>query len=575
FVGAALVVVVGVGGSILAAREVALDDQGKSTQALVTSSADVELHLRLAIQRENDLLVSASAFMATHPTASNSHFNEWVRAERAFARYPELVALGRIQIVDASDLARWAANARRSAPDGSFRVIPPGRHPFYCFVDLATTPPSGTPAVPAGANLCADPGLAAAAIAARDSGRGTYAPFTVGPTVALGVQLPIYRGGGVPNTVAGRRAAFIGILGNSLKPHVILRTALDGRTGLAVRLRYGQGPSAVTYAIGKASRDARSLTVDLHNGWTIRTSGHVDTASIVSNANALGILGGGISVSLLLGLLLVALTAGRARALRLVGAQTVELTAQAAALRATVGKLELAHSAKDEFIALVSHELRTPLTSIRGYAELLYDGQLDEAQRTYLDVIDRNSTRLLGLVEDLLLMAQIQSGDLPLDKGLIVLNDLIARSSENARPFAASKEIALGIDAEPNVATHGDSARIGQVIDNLVSNAIKYTPNGGDVSITMTSDAGIATIAVADTGIGIPQDEANQLFGRFFRTSNARESGIQGSGLGLAISRGIVEAHGGTIGFESVEGAGTTFRITLPVTHDAGLASAA
>jgi signal transduction histidine kinase len=227
---------------------------------------------------------------------------------------------------------------------------------------------------------------------------------------------------------------------------------------------------------------------------------------------------------------------------------------------------------KDDFIASVSHEFRTPLTSIRGYAELLQEANLPAEHRDFVNVIDRNSARLAGLVEDLLLMAQIQSGGLPLDLDEVVLNHLIARAGEAAKPFAASKRIDLDIDTEPElVTTQADAERLGQVLDNLVSNAIKYTPDGGGVSIKMTHTGDTATIAVSDTGIGIPEDEQAQMFSRFFRSSNARHSGIEGSGLGLAITRGIVEAHGGTIGFDSVEGVGTTFRLTVPL----GLASAA
>ena len=105
------------------------------------------------------------------------------------------------------------------------------------------------------------------------------------------------------------------------------------------------------------------------------------------------------------------------------------------------------------------------------------------------------------------------------------------------------------------------------MVDNLLSNAIKYTPEGGGVRITMRQEGDTATIAVRDTGIGIPAGEQAQLFSRFFRSSNARASGVQGTGLGLAITRGIVEAHGGTIDFDSVEGSGTTFRVTLPHAH--------
>ena len=248
---------------------------------------------------------------------------------------------------------------------------------------------------------------------------------------------------------------------------------------------------------------------------------------------------------------------------------------EAEELRATVAQLQAAEAVKDEFLTLISHELRTPLTSIRGYAELLEEETLTEEQRTYLDVIDRNSARVIGLVEDLLLMAQIQSGGLPLQVSEVMLGDLITSSGEAARPFAASKEIELDVETEPGVAAQGDPVRLGQVLDNLMSNAIKYTPNGGGVAIRMTHTDETATIAVSDTGMGIPKDEQDQMFGRFFRASNAQESVIPGTGLGLAITRGIVEAHGGTIGFDSAEGTGTTFLITLPLTHGGGLESAA
>ena len=207
------------------------------------------------------------------------------------------------------------------------------------------------------------------------------------------------------------------------------------------------------------------------------------------------------------------------------------------------------------------------MTSIQGYGELLEEEELTADQREYLAAIFRGSERLTGLIDDLLLMTQIQSGGVPLELGEAMLADLISRSAEAAEPFANSKHIDLRIDAEPALATTGDSKRLGQMIDNLVSNAIKYTPNGGSVSITATHTGETATIAVRDSGIGIPKGEQAQMFDRFFRASNARSSGINGTGLGLAITRGIVEAHGGTIGFESDERTGTTFRVTLPHAH--------
>lgn len=577
--GAALIVVLGIAGSILAARAVTARDEQKQQRESAAASANIVSDLRLAIEHERDLVISTSAFIVANPSLTNVTFNRFLRSDRAWARYPEIIGVARLVVVKAAALPAFAARAKLDptgtlARDGSYSVIPPGKRPFYCLVDLTGHRPH-TPPSPAGVDECVSPIVATSLLRARDTGEGTYQPFLLDKQTVLAIQTPIYRGAGTPATVAARRASFIGLVAVVLVPTVVMNIALVGHPDTSVTLSYARGISAAEFTSGTAPRNAATLTTDLHNGWTVHTFAAAPEETVFSNRTALVLLIGGISVSLLLGLLGFVLATGRTRAIRQVREQTVELRDQAEQLRTNVTELEAAQAIKDEFLSLVSHELRTPLTSICGYIELLKEDGVRDDQRSYLEVVDRNSARLLSLVEDLLLMAQIQSGGLPLELGEVILNDLIARSSETARPFAASKEIELEIDAEPNIATEGDAGRLSQVIDNLVSNAIKYTPNGGGVSITMTRTGETATIAVSDTGIGIPKDERDQLFSRFFRTSNARTSGIEGTGLGLAITRGIVEAHGGTISFDSIEGAGSTFRITLPHAHGAGLESAA
>ena len=248
---------------------------------------------------------------------------------------------------------------------------------------------------------------------------------------------------------------------------------------------------------------------------------------------------------------------------------------QAEELRQVVVELKAAQQIKDDFISLVSHELRTPLTSIRGYTELLLEEKLAEEQLGFLNAIDRNCGRLLSVVEDLLLVAQLQAGRFELVVGDFVLNDVVDFAAEAAQPLAASRHIGLKIAAEPGLAMSGDAPRLGQVLDNLISNALKYTPDGGNVSLTATLSGVNAVIEVADSGIGIPEAEQEQIFNRFFRTSNAQLAGIPGTGLGLVVTRGIIEAHGGTLGFESTEDIGTTFRIVLPIAPLPQLALAA
>jgi PAS domain S-box-containing protein len=223
---------------------------------------------------------------------------------------------------------------------------------------------------------------------------------------------------------------------------------------------------------------------------------------------------------------------------------------------------------KDEFVALVSHELRTPLTSIRGYLELVLEGEagdLTAEQRQFLGVVERNAHRLLALVGDLLFLAQVEAGKLSLEIGAVDLAAIAAESVETARPLAEEKEITLTLATGPLALLAGDRARLAQLLDNLISNGIKFTPTGGRVDVRVRGQRGKAVIEVRDTGIGIPAHEQKHLFERFFRTSKATEQAIPGTGLGLAISKAIVHAHGGQIVVASDEGDGTTFRVSLPV----------
>jgi signal transduction histidine kinase len=224
-------------------------------------------------------------------------------------------------------------------------------------------------------------------------------------------------------------------------------------------------------------------------------------------------------------------------------------------------------SLKDEFVALVSHELRTPLTSITGYLELVLEdtGELSEEQRRFLAIVERNSRRLLRVVGDLLFVAQVESGKLALEREDVDLAAVAAESVEALRPTAEGKEIELVLETTPLPPLDGDRARLGQLFDNLVSNAVKFTPQGGRVLVTIARLRDDALVSVTDTGIGVPQPEQRHLFERFFRSSIAQERAIGGTGLGLAIARAIVEAHGGGMDFASVEGRGTTFRVRLPL----------
>ena len=222
---------------------------------------------------------------------------------------------------------------------------------------------------------------------------------------------------------------------------------------------------------------------------------------------------------------------------------------------------------KDEFLGLISHELRTPLSSILGYLELLLDDEenpLSDDQKSYLGVAERNAHRLLRLVGDLLFTAQVESGKFPLDSSDVELNRIVSAAVESARPAANAAGITLieAVVADTSL-VHGDPIRLGQACDNLVSNAIKFTPRGGTVTVSLVNTGSDAVITVQDTGIGIPASELNQLYSRFFRATTATRNAVPGVGLGLTITKAIINAHGGELDVQSTEGVGTSFSVTL------------
>ena len=237
-----------------------------------------------------------------------------------------------------------------------------------------------------------------------------------------------------------------------------------------------------------------------------------------------------------------------------------------AASFADITEQRAAERLKEEFFALVSHELRTPLTSIAGYLELVLDpdeSELDEIQRHFLGVVERNAKRLQRLVGDLLFVAQFEAGKLSLETAPTHIEDVAAESVESARPQADELGIELQLQADAVPSVNGDAGRLGQTFDNLISNALKFTPAGGRVDVRVLDRGDRVVIEVEDTGLGIPDNEQGRLFERFFRSSAATAQAIPGVGLGLSISRAIVEGHGGSIGVRSREGHGTTFTVEL------------
>ena len=232
-----------------------------------------------------------------------------------------------------------------------------------------------------------------------------------------------------------------------------------------------------------------------------------------------------------------------------------------------------------EMTYAVSHELRTPLTSILGYtdlaAELLEDLPAEDSRDLveFLAVIERNAERLLVRVEDLLLQQQTQYGTLKLEKRNVSLAELAREAAQAQRAVAADKGIDFTFEILGEPQLRVDPRRITQVIDNILSNALKYTPSGGEVTMCVQSIEGTgvavpeAVLSVTDTGPGLTPEEIEQVFTPFFRTQSASQY-AEGTGLGLSVTKGIVEAHHGRVHVESQPGEGSTFSVYLPLREE-------
>lgn len=237
--------------------------------------------------------------------------------------------------------------------------------------------------------------------------------------------------------------------------------------------------------------------------------------------------------------------------------------------REAVNRLRALDRVKDEFISTVSHELRTPMTSIIGTTEMLEDemgGPLTDGQRSMLDIISRNGERLLTLADDLLLTAKLQSSKEQQQEDQVDLRDIASESLEALATNLSGRSINLQAELPPAaVMVNASHFHLERAISNLLSNAIKFTLDGGNVRLEISRTNTDAIIQISDDGIGIPSEDLESVFDRFYRSANAEELAIQGTGLGLSIVKAIVESHRGSIAVTSELGQGTTVRLNFPL----------
>ena len=342
---AAILAVAGTLGAVLAGRAVSRSDGDHARLALRLASAEIAASLKQAIQHEEDLIVSASAFVRSDPRATTAEFVRWTESVGAMKRYPELQNIGLARIVPARGLRAFAARraadplrafgARAASSSHRLQIEPPGSRPYYCLA-VAGVARSAASYIPPGVDYCA---LSPQLILARNLAQPAYAPFSDGHGTALGVETPVYRGAVIPATPVARSRAFVGWLGELLTPSVVLGKAMQGHPRLPVSLRYDSRFSHVAFTLGRMPAGAQSMRIDLlvgreallkaNEGWTLETFWAPVSSGVFANWNSLAVLVGGSLLSLTIGLLMLALSTGRVRALRELSQKNRELSHQA------------------------------------------------------------------------------------------------------------------------------------------------------------------------------------------------------------------------------------------------------
>ncbi len=600
---ALLTLAAGLATTVLLAVVVAGQERAREGQELDRRVEALRSTLDAELRRYRDLGAGTAGMMAAAPELARADWERYVDGMDLAGRYPGAGGVSYLVPVDAAGLD--ALRARLDAGDPAARAGGGRRGADDHFLLVASRRADGTPPT-LGLDAADAPEPTAALRRARDTGSPSLSPAYVllsdrdlpaeQREHSLLIATPVYEGGVVPPTVATRRAALEGWVAVTFRVPGLLAESLGGDSdGLLVELVDGVADTgeAPPRRVGLLRDGIVAPGTDaLEDPPLLRTAevafdGRILTLRTVplpqflaatrDGTAAVGLLAGTVA-SALLAALVGALAAGRRRAEAAVQrttaslTETIELLEQRNAELAAAGARTAAVAVSQrDFVVSASHELRTPLTSILGYLELVldYGGRLHDEHRAHLESAREAGRRLLALVADLLTLNRLDTDNLPLDPAPLRVGELLEDAAARAGAGAAAAGLDLTVDvAHPLPMVWSDSQRMEEVLDNLLANAVAFTPPGGRVRLAARAEGDAVVLEVTDSGVGIAPADLPHVAERFYRAGEPVGGVARGTGLGLAIAQALVAANDGTLTVASTVGQGTTVTVTLPALRE-------
>jgi signal transduction histidine kinase/CheY-like chemotaxis protein len=508
------------------------------------------------------VLTATRALAVTDPEFTRAELRGYIRSLHIHRQYPGIQGIGLSVRIPPDEVSRVEEELRSSGIT-EFRVWPETpREEYHAIVILE--PPDRRNRAAMGFDMFTHPVRREAMERARDTGRpAASGKVTLVQEIDVRKQpgfllyTPLYATGETPPSLEERRATLVGFIYAPFRAHDLLAGIFGSQSRPMVGFEIRDG-GELLYAtdglpdnprfVDEGSVEVAGRHWDIR--WISRRKGSGGALWLAG-----GTMLGGLVITTLLSMLLHVQLRARLQA---------EDTADR--LRQSEAALQQANRAKDEFLATLSHELRTPMTSIMGWSEMLANKALDpEMEQEAIDAIRKSSKVQAQLIEDLLDLSRITAGKMRIEPRPVDLSAPVAAALDTVRAAADEKGVRVDSDLATDIWVSGDARRLQQVVWNLVSNSVKFTPEGGDVSVTLRTDGSQALLRVQDSGHGIEPDFMPHIFERFRQADSSTTRAHMGLGLGLAIVRHLLELHGGTIeAFSEGAGRGSTFEVRLP-----------